>query len=338
VQVVGYDNQRQAWLARNSWGTGFGMNGYFWVSFSAPGMCDGSDTFGLAFKPGNEVQPVAPLQPVPGLPNCFTYRAQPGDYPEKLVNMFGLGSNGLQRLVRDNLDHMPELDRFTPSAPLLVCDIDPRLLPARQAPAVPWATAALWTSKQGNLDTDALLLATSPRVFDGRTAWRGLSVLGPVKNQGRCATAASFAVLGAAQTAAAVALNTSLPAASLSEYELHYCLKDRGVRNCAGGAEFKDVLFDFLRAAHSQKSIALEECVPYLSQNDRHCERRCTGTAAQLWRGIWKTRQMISPTDMQRHIRTYGSIMCVLPLYSDIKEFYKANPRGIYRPGERLDT
>jgi hypothetical protein len=33
VLVVGYDDARQAWLVKNSWGTGWGMGGYGWIGY-----------------------------------------------------------------------------------------------------------------------------------------------------------------------------------------------------------------------------------------------------------------------------------------------------------------
>ncbi len=37
IVVVGYDDAKQAWLIRNSWGTGWGMQGYCWFGY---GQCD----------------------------------------------------------------------------------------------------------------------------------------------------------------------------------------------------------------------------------------------------------------------------------------------------------
>jgi len=33
IAVVGYDDEKQAWLIRNSWGEEWGMNGYAWVKY-----------------------------------------------------------------------------------------------------------------------------------------------------------------------------------------------------------------------------------------------------------------------------------------------------------------
>ena len=33
VCIVGYDDNKQAWLMKNSWGTGWGMAGYCWIGY-----------------------------------------------------------------------------------------------------------------------------------------------------------------------------------------------------------------------------------------------------------------------------------------------------------------
>lgn len=35
VNIVGWDNSKQAWLIKNSWGTGWGMNGYMWIKWGS---------------------------------------------------------------------------------------------------------------------------------------------------------------------------------------------------------------------------------------------------------------------------------------------------------------
>lgn len=34
VLVVGYDDSQSMWLVRNSWGTGWGIGGYFWMPYA----------------------------------------------------------------------------------------------------------------------------------------------------------------------------------------------------------------------------------------------------------------------------------------------------------------
>jgi hypothetical protein len=38
VCCVGYDDNLQAWLCKNSWGTGWGMSGYFWIGYGQCGI------------------------------------------------------------------------------------------------------------------------------------------------------------------------------------------------------------------------------------------------------------------------------------------------------------
>jgi cathepsin L len=35
VTIVGWDDSKQAWLVKNSWGTGWGMSGYFWIHYGS---------------------------------------------------------------------------------------------------------------------------------------------------------------------------------------------------------------------------------------------------------------------------------------------------------------
>jgi hypothetical protein len=358
VQVVGYDNNRQAWLARNSWGTDFAMNGYFWVNFSAPGMCDGSDTFGPTFLPDVAPAPPARLPRADGKADCFTYKAQPGDYPEKLVDRYEMGLFGVQRLVQDNAQHMPELDRFTPGAPLVLCGVDPGLWPASptlDAPAAPPPRAfpiASIASNTTDFQLQPLMLAASPQVFDGRSAWRGLSVLGPVQDQGPCGTSVAFAVLGAAQTAAAVALNTSVPATVASAHDLYFCAprSAASARSCGTGMSFVDALASFTSAQGGKDPIALNRCVPYQPDKGADaCNRKCGDTLSQIWPGKWRWVEITGNAEqwqhrlpfarssprliigaLQLHIRRHGSILCPLALYTDLREFYRANPSGVY--------
>lgn len=38
ISVIGYDDNQQAWLCKNSWGTGWGMGGYFYIGYGQCGI------------------------------------------------------------------------------------------------------------------------------------------------------------------------------------------------------------------------------------------------------------------------------------------------------------
>jgi hypothetical protein len=128
VQVVGYDNSKQAWLVKNSWGDGWANEGYGWVSFSAPGMCGPDYTWGFIFNPKQIPAASKPqLTVVPGRPGCYSYKAVPGDYPEALSTRFGLK---LQQLLLDNLGVSRDPSRVPPGAVLVLCGVSPAALAA----------------------------------------------------------------------------------------------------------------------------------------------------------------------------------------------------------------
>jgi hypothetical protein len=61
----------------------------------------------------------------------------------------------------------------------------------------------------------------------------------------------------------------------------------------------------------------------------------CNTTIKQLEKGgDYTVKQLGSIWEMQRHIRQYGSIVCSMQLYSDVKPFFTTNRSDVYRgPG-----
>jgi hypothetical protein len=126
VQVVGYDNSRQAWLIKNSWGAGFANKGFAWVAYDAPGMCDRQDTYGFVFTPLFPQPADLPrLSPAPGRKGCYTYRAVAGDYPERLASRVGIP---VQQLLLDNLNAIKDPSALPAGTTLLLCGISPAVV------------------------------------------------------------------------------------------------------------------------------------------------------------------------------------------------------------------
>jgi C1A family cysteine protease len=76
ILLVGYDEAKQAFLAKNSWGTGWGVDGYFWIAYSQlntqsanPKGCE-FGYYTIAYQGGT--QPPPP-------PSC-TYSVSPGSF------------------------------------------------------------------------------------------------------------------------------------------------------------------------------------------------------------------------------------------------------------------
>jgi hypothetical protein len=157
VQVVGYDNNRQAWLIKNSWGLGFGVNGFAWVGFDAPSMCDEKNTYGFAFFP-SQPQPADLLQLTPavssaaGRKDCYTYKAVAGDYPEGLASRLDMP---LQQLLLDNLDVIKDPSTLSAGTTLLLCNISS----AVAAGGLPSGVSVAPSNVSASLDEVAALLA-----------------------------------------------------------------------------------------------------------------------------------------------------------------------------------
>jgi hypothetical protein len=148
----------------------------------------------------------------------------------------------------------------------------------------------------------------------------------------------AFAVLAAAQTAAAVGLRQSFGNATLSEMDYFMCrTPDEIERSCTTGWSLKEGMRAFRQLHRTKQLPVLEACRRYAPLSDRPCRSTtltCTTTLPQLLQGEYTVKQLGSIWEMQRHIRQHGSIVCSMQLYSDVKPFFAANRSGVYRqPG-----
>eukprot|EP00878_Enallax_costatus_P037368 GHUV01042202.1.p1 GENE.GHUV01042202.1~~GHUV01042202.1.p1 ORF type:complete len:538 (+),score=52.55 GHUV01042202.1:820-2433(+) len=122
VAVVGYDSNKQYWLAKNSWGTKWGDGGFFRVAYGScslitPEATDGA--FGVIWSP--YVQPKElKLQVTPAQQRgCFWYQARTGDFASMIAWRAGIT---LARFLLNNTQTIKSLDTPLNGQQVLLCD------------------------------------------------------------------------------------------------------------------------------------------------------------------------------------------------------------------------
>jgi hypothetical protein len=126
VLLVGFDNDDEYWIAKNSWGTGFADKGFFRIAFGVSGVGSFGDTYGLAWEPVMPPAQQAELTPVPGRPACFWYTGRPWDFVSRVVNRFRLQ---IGQVLLDNRDVITDPRQSLGGVKLVLCDIEPGLVP-----------------------------------------------------------------------------------------------------------------------------------------------------------------------------------------------------------------
>jgi hypothetical protein len=128
VQVVGYDNDAQFWIVKNSWGPDWGDKGFFRISYESPSVCDPAETYGFIYTP--ELPPPLPRERLAATADkdgCFVYTAVTGDYPELVATVFGVP---VDKLLLDNTAVLPDPSTITAGTKLTLCGLPGDLLTA----------------------------------------------------------------------------------------------------------------------------------------------------------------------------------------------------------------
>jgi hypothetical protein len=128
VQVVGYDNDGQFWLIKNSWGPNWGDKGFFRISYESPSVCDPSETYGFIYTP--DLPPPLPRQRLAATADkegCFVYTSVTGDYPELVATVFGVP---VEKLLLDNTAVLPDPSTIPAGTKLTLCGLPGDLLTA----------------------------------------------------------------------------------------------------------------------------------------------------------------------------------------------------------------
>jgi hypothetical protein len=178
-----------------------------------------------------------------------------------------------------------------------------------------------------------LLMATSPQSYDSRTA-EPFNVVGKPKDQDQCGSCVAFAVLGAAQSAIASALKQRTTT-SFSEQDFHFCKVPKNVEaSCSDALSLESGVTKWLSLVGDKNFVLTDQCLPYDPYNPRRCSPKCSSVDPSLYMGYFKRKTFSTTWEMQEHIRSHGSVVCRIDVYSDFKPFFKNHPTGVYKgPG-----
>jgi hypothetical protein len=119
IVLVGYDNNKEFFIAQNSWGTKFADGGFFRIAFGANvAIGNPTDTYGLQWvanprpmgRPGALQSPLQLLKTSDGS-RCWQYISRAGDYVSRVAANFGVY---IPQLLQDNSDKVLALDAVLP--------------------------------------------------------------------------------------------------------------------------------------------------------------------------------------------------------------------------------
>jgi hypothetical protein len=126
VLLVGFDNDAEFWIAKNSWGPGFGDGGFFRISYGVSGVASFSDTYGLTWQPVTPPAQPRQLTPVAGKPDCYTYVGQPWDFVSRVANTFQVP---IARVLLNNSGVIKDPRQGLGGVRLVLCGVPPDLVP-----------------------------------------------------------------------------------------------------------------------------------------------------------------------------------------------------------------
>jgi Papain family cysteine protease len=185
-------------------------------------------------------------------------------------------------------------------------------------------------------EMDALLLATSPPAYSNLDPQDtgAANTISPPKDQKDCSLCVAFAISAAAEAAVATVLGIPGLKIDLSEQDVAFCPEDpKQPKFCNDGWDLRSAL-----GRLNTEKVVEESCLPYsVFANDDPgaiCNYQCHKTSPLAAQGTFSYTQIKSIPDAQSHIRQYGGVISRLTLYSDFKDFFLADPTGVY-PGER---
>jgi hypothetical protein len=182
----------------------------------------------------------------------------------------------------------------------------------------------LCAAAAGSEEATALLVATSPAVYDARTDAGDFNPVSPVQDQRPCQTSVAFAVGAAAEAAAASALQINGSSISLSQQDLQFCPGLQ--RGCYDNWEIRPALDRLVN-----DTVVDSECLPYTApQSDdpaRLCNYRCQDPPRAVLQGKFGYSPLRDVIAAQKQIRRYGAFVTRFNLYDDFFEWVAKVPQ-----------
>eukprot|EP00877_Chromochloris_zofingiensis_P013840 jgi/Chrzof1/870/Cz01g32050.t1 len=120
VVLVGYNNEEEYWVVKNSWGPDWADGGFFKVAYGTSGILDGRKAFGVTWEPASPSRAPILVEVDAANPACKTYVAQKGDYISKVAKMFNVE---LEALLLDNQQGIQDLDEPLEGKKLRLCSV-----------------------------------------------------------------------------------------------------------------------------------------------------------------------------------------------------------------------
>jgi hypothetical protein len=187
-------------------------------------------------------------------------------------------------------------------------------------------------------------MATAPQVYNTSAAYGRLGVVSAVANQ-ECGICVAYAVVAAAETAAAVQLRRSI-VDRLSGTHFYFCgypsVTPGYQPSCdSAGLTVEKGVTSLWRLVEQGQVPLTDRCFKYVESGSwdpkRDCKPRspaCVDKSPVLRQGRLTWMGLSSVWQMQTHIRQYGSIVCPITLFPSLRKVVSRNPRAVYNgPG-----
>eukprot|EP00877_Chromochloris_zofingiensis_P012497 jgi/Chrzof1/7500/Cz02g26030.t1 len=144
VVLVGYNNDEEYWVVKNSWGPGWADGGFFKVAYGTSGILTGLPAYGVTWEPASPSKGPISVEVEATNPACKIYVAQRGDYISKVAKVFRIEP---EDLLLDNQRVILDLDEPLEGKRLRLCNVPAsvalNIKPTRLPPPAPAAPKPL---------------------------------------------------------------------------------------------------------------------------------------------------------------------------------------------------